>query len=129
MKVLYEGRKYGWVIKLHTQPPNSPDFNLLDLGLFRSLLSTTWDRDMMDIQDILTVAREAFNNLKPRTINDTILPLYQHMECSMMVMGGNNFKTPHMKKAKRRRCGEDLEVYTCSEQAFKISIEKLEEGN
>jgi hypothetical protein len=32
-----EGRKNGWKIKVVTQPPQSPDLNVNDLGFFRSL--------------------------------------------------------------------------------------------
>lgn len=30
VEVLYNGNRYGWDINLDTQPPNSPDFNVLD---------------------------------------------------------------------------------------------------
>jgi hypothetical protein len=32
-----EGRKDGWKIQVVTQPPQSPDLNVNDLGFFRSL--------------------------------------------------------------------------------------------
>jgi len=39
LEVVYQEKKYGWDINLLTRPPNSPDMNILDLGLFRSLQS------------------------------------------------------------------------------------------
>ena len=32
--VAEHGLRYGWDIRLDNQPPNSPDFNILDLGFF-----------------------------------------------------------------------------------------------
>lgn len=127
MDVIFNGNRYGWDINLQTQPPNSPDFNVLDLGLFRSLQSTTWDKDIREIRDIVKTAEGAFKSLNPHTLNDTFLSLQKHMECAMGVEGGNNFKEPHMKKVERRRSGEDIETFTCSEEAYNIATAKLEQ--
>lgn len=62
-----------------------PDFNVLDLGLFRQRQSATWDRDIKDIADIVQTAEEAFRKLDLRTINDSFLSLQNHMECYMLV--------------------------------------------
>jgi len=45
----------------------------------------------------------------------------------MSVEGGNNYKEPHMKKVKRRKAGEDIETFTCSEEAYNIAINKLKQ--
>lgn len=52
-----------------------PDFYVLDLGLFRSIQSTTWNRDIKNIRDIVKTAEEAFNSLDSYTLNDTFLSL------------------------------------------------------
>ena len=57
MNVVLNGNKYGWDINLDKQPPNSPDFNVLDLGLFRAIQSMTWDTDMRDIRDIIKTSQ------------------------------------------------------------------------
>lgn len=51
------------------------------------------------------------------------------MNSLMLVGGGNNYKEPHIKKEKRRRSGEDIEVQTCNEEAYNIATTKLEEYN
>ena len=56
MEVLFKGNRYGWDINLRTQPP---DFNILDLGLFRSIQSATWDKDIKDIADIVKTVHPA----------------------------------------------------------------------
>lgn len=49
------------------------------------------------------------------------------MQSCMLVGGGINFKEPHMNKEKRRQAGEDIEVFTCSEEAYKTAYAKLNE--
>ena len=39
----------GWNIKLPSQPPQSPDLNKTNLGLFRSLQALTWYDDYNDL--------------------------------------------------------------------------------
>lgn len=68
---------------MDTQPPNSPNFNILDLGLFRSLQSIIWDKDIRNILDIVQTVKDAFEALDPRTLNDTFLSLQTHMEAAM----------------------------------------------
>lgn len=126
--VAFNGKKYGWDIQLRTQPPNSPDFNVLDLGLFRAIQSTTWDKDITNIRDIVNTAEYAFWNLDPHTLNDTFLSLQKHMECSMSVAGGNNFKEPHMNKVRRRAAGENIETFICSEEAYNIATAAIEQN-
>lgn len=41
---------------------------------------------------------------------------------------GNNFKEPHMDKARLRRTGEHMEVLTCNEDAYNNVMDKLEES-
>lgn len=127
LEVLYQGNRYGWDINLDIQPPNSPDFNILDLGLFRSLQSTTWDSNITDIRDIVNTAEKAFKELDPLTLNDTFLSLQNHMESSMLVGGGNNFKEPHLNKERRRRAGENIELFMCSEEAYNIANAKVKQ--
>lgn len=129
LQVVYQGNKYSWNINLDTQPPNSPDFNILDLGLFRSLQSTTWDTDMHNIREIVETAEDAYNKLDSHTLNDTFLSLQNHMHSSMLVGGGNNYKEPHLKKEKRRRSGEDLQVLSCSEAAYNIATAEIHNLN
>lgn len=83
---------------MDTQPPNSPDLNILDLGLFRTLQSTTWDKDIRNIRDIDQKAKDAFEAQDPRTLNDTFLSLQKHMEAAMYVEGGNNFERSYGKR-------------------------------
>lgn len=75
MEVVFNENRYSWDINLHTPPPNSPDFNVLDMGLFRAIQSTAWDKDITNVRDIAKTAKRAFDNLDPHTLNDTFLSL------------------------------------------------------
>lgn len=83
---------------------------------------------MKKFRDIVAAAKNAFKNLNPHTLKDTFLSIQKHMECSMMVDGGNNFKDLYMNKSKRRNCEEDIEHFVCSEEEYNIAIEKLEQS-
>lgn len=76
----------------------------------------------------MKTAEDAFKSLNPNTINDTFLSLQKHMECCMSVEEGNNFKEPHMDKARGKRAGEDIETFICSKEAYNIATAKLEES-
>ncbi|KAH9079770.1 hypothetical protein Ae201684P_010209 [Aphanomyces euteiches] len=67
-------------INVSNQPANSPDFNVLDLGIFNS------------------IQKAAFCELPMETIGKSFITLQKVMELSMSDNGGNNFKLPHMSK-------------------------------
>ncbi|ETV97219.1 hypothetical protein H310_09601 [Aphanomyces invadans] len=64
-------------IGIANQPPNSPDFNVLDLGCFNE---------------------QSLVELPVNTLAKTFITLPKVMECALLDSGGNNFKMPHMKK-------------------------------
>lgn len=53
LEILTAGSKGGWNIQLTFQPSNSPDMNILDLGLFASLQSLQYRKHMRNIKDII----------------------------------------------------------------------------
>lgn len=50
----------------------------------------------------------------------TFFSFLAHIECSMTVNGGDNYKEPHIHKAVRRKNGEDIERYICDNDNFLI---------
>lgn len=126
--IVENGQRYGWDIRLVNQPPNSPDFNVLDLGLFRAMQSATQDHEMKNNREIVEYATKAFEEMTASSLNDSFLSLQKHMESAMLKEGGNNFKEPHVKKVKRRRAGEDIEVFKCSDEAYSTATVKLEQS-
>lgn len=108
----------GWNINIVSQPAQSPDFNVLDLGLFSVLQSLQQSKRMTSVPSIITAVKEAFNELKRETLDNTFLTLMSVMEQCLANEGGNQYSTPHLKKAVRRRNDEDLRSLPCSTIAY-----------
>ncbi|VEU43698.1 unnamed protein product [Pseudo-nitzschia multistriata] len=95
----------GWNITVKTQPPNSPDMNVLDLGFFNSIQSLQYKKRSKDIDHLIANVEEAFDECKRETLNNVFLSLQACMEASLGVDGDNNYKLPHMGKASLMREG------------------------
>jgi len=48
----------GFDIRLICQPPNSPDFNILDLGFFRAIQAIQYKKNAKTMEDLLPVVQE-----------------------------------------------------------------------
>jgi hypothetical protein len=55
----------GWKIRLICQSANSPDMNILDLGLFRALQSVQQANPSNTKDKLIAVVRETFQELPP----------------------------------------------------------------
>ncbi|GJN31965.1 hypothetical protein PR202_gb20429 [Eleusine coracana subsp. coracana] len=51
-------KKDGFDIRLVCQPPNSPDFNILDLGFFRAIQSIQYKMAAKTVQDLVPIVQE-----------------------------------------------------------------------
>jgi len=116
------GMEGGWSIQLKNQPPNSPDLNILDLGFFNTIQSLQYEKAPRDIDELIAVVVDSFHGVTSEKLDNNFLTLQKVMECIMEYSEGNNYKLPHMQKAKKRREGRleisiriDQEVY---EKAF-----------
>lgn len=105
-------------MRLAAQPAQSPDLNVLDLGLFSALQSLQQTKKMTSVPDIISAVKEAFSELERDTLDNSFLTLMSVMEQCLAVRGGNDFSIPHCKKRSRRVKGEDLRALECSESAY-----------
>ena len=60
-------------ICLPFQPPNSPDFNVLDLGFFNSIQALQHHNAPRTIDDLIKCTVDAFAEVELDTLNDTFL--------------------------------------------------------
>ena len=103
----------GWNIQMVFQPPQSPDFNVLDLGLFRSIQSLQYQSFPKDLDELISKVKEAWDEFEPDVNKYTWLTLQTVMKEVLKVKGGNNYKIPHMGKRSLDRQGilpTDIEV-------------------
>ncbi|KAF0703262.1 hypothetical protein AaE_015466 [Aphanomyces astaci] len=85
-------------IEVKNQPPNSPDFNVLDLGFFNSIQSLQYQKSTRTIEELIDAVETSFYELPVDTVSKTFITLQKVMEKCIEIHGSNDYKLPHMKK-------------------------------
>jgi hypothetical protein len=88
----------GFDIRLMCQPPNSPDFNVLDLGFFAAIQALQQKIVTKTTDELIEAVQTAFDEYSSVDSNKIFLTLQASMIESMKVKGYNNYKIPHMNK-------------------------------
>jgi hypothetical protein len=105
----------GWTVKVVTQPAQSPDLNINDLGFFHSLKSKikkikaySTDRD-----EFIDLVKQAFEEYPMETLDSIWGCLYNVYREILKNDGGNQYKIPHnggRNRAKNGLTSVDLTV-------------------
>lgn len=103
----------GFDIRLTCQPPNSPDFNILDLGFFRAIQSLQQKMRARTTPELVRAVEKAFNDYSPIKLNYVWLTLQLCMKEAMKLEGGNRYKIPHINKKRLQRLGSLPTQITC----------------
>ncbi|KAG7339952.1 hypothetical protein IV203_025002 [Nitzschia inconspicua] len=90
-------------VKLYTQPAQSPDLNVNDLGFFSSLQSRYYQTSPKDALDLIEMVEETYKNYPARKLNRIWLTLQSAMNKIIEERGDNDNKIPHMGKASLER--------------------------
>ncbi|XP_042009191.1 uncharacterized protein LOC121757765 [Salvia splendens] len=93
----------GFKIHLICQPPNSPDTNILDLGFFRAIQTLQHEKPCNNVDTLLENVCSSYEELSPQTLNKVFLSLQACLTEIMVFRGGNNYKVPHINKARLER--------------------------
>ncbi|POM59945.1 hypothetical protein PHPALM_31254 [Phytophthora palmivora] len=101
--IVAAGTEGEWNIRLLFQPPNSPDMNCLDLGLFASLQVKQHREVVTGIEGKIESVKSAYMETDDVDQDNIFLTLQACMVCVLRDGGGNQYKIPHMSKAKQRR--------------------------
>jgi len=124
-ELLMECSKEGRDIEIKSQPPNSPDFNVLDLGFFNSIQSLQHHSSPKTIGELIECVIGAFNSSDKEKLNNVFLTFQTCMESAMLVAGGNQYKMQRMGKEKLSREGRLPVTITCSENSILKANESL----
>jgi hypothetical protein len=92
-------------ITIYCQPPNSPDTNILDLGLFNALQSAYWSHAPKNSGDIIKMVEETYKNYPADKINRIFVTLQSIYDCIILEYGDNHYTIPHLNKEKLEREG------------------------
>jgi hypothetical protein len=100
-------------ITIYAQPPNSPDTNILDLGLFNAIQSAYWTHAPKNSGDIIKMVEQTYKDYPAYKINRIFVTLQAIYDNIIVEHGDNHYKLPHMNKEKMERNGtlpRELEV-------------------
>lgn len=124
-EVSAKGREGDWNINLTSQPANSPDFNVLDLGYFNSIQSISQKNEYENLQDLVDAVTQSFDELSKDTLNASFLSLQKVFESSLMVDGGNSYRMPHMGKRKISSTDQFNHVVECDPDLYNKASQKV----
>ncbi|XP_021742724.1 uncharacterized protein LOC110708806 [Chenopodium quinoa] len=80
------------------QPAQSPETNVLDLGLFSVIQSLQYQSFPRNLDDLIKEVARAFQEFDPTLNKYTWITLQSCLIKILEKQGGNNFTPPHMKK-------------------------------
>ncbi|KAG7337159.1 hypothetical protein IV203_035373 [Nitzschia inconspicua] len=86
-------------VKLYTQPAQSPDLNVNDLGFFNSLQSRYYQTAPKDALELIEMVEETYKNYPAKKLNRIWLTLQSVMNQVINQRGDNDYTIPHMKKS------------------------------
>ncbi|XP_042022940.1 uncharacterized protein LOC121770239 [Salvia splendens] len=82
----------GFKFHLVSQPANSPDTNVLDLGFFRAIQSLQDDKLATNMDELLANVWRSFEELTPQTLNKVFLTLQSCLTKILEVHGGQQLQ-------------------------------------
>lgn len=112
----------GINMRMHAQPPNGPDFNILDLGFFRALQATRYTLPRHNKDQLIDAVKQAFDRCPAVKLNRLFLTLQSCLDESLKFSGGNKCKIPHMNKAKMEKEKTLPLALTLSREAYEMAI-------
>ena len=126
--LVWAGTDDGWDIRMSYQPPNSPDFNVLDLGFFSAIQNLQQQQTINTIDNLIAATVDAYNNFSAPKINNIFLTLQSCMEESMKAAGCNQYKIPHTNKEKLEREGRLPVSIICDPNVLAEAREAIDES-
>ena len=97
------GTKRVPFVRFVFQPPQSPDTNVLDLGIFNALSGAVskinMNNGVSDIDALVKSSQEAFDQLDEETLKSVFLTKKLILREIIRSRGNNDFKLPHKAKS------------------------------
>ena len=93
-------------IILHTQPANSLDVNVNDLGFFNLLQSQYWRTNPLNANQLIKMVLDTFAAYDKGKLNRIWLTYMMVLNKILEHGGRNDYKLGHLKKAKLERQGQ-----------------------
>ena len=94
------------IVLLYTQPANSPDLNINDLGFFRALQSSYLQYSPTNARELIEAVERTYREYPMDKINRIWLSLIGCTNCIIDCHGDNTYSIPHMNKVKLEQLGQ-----------------------
>jgi len=107
-------------IKLVTQPANSPDVNVNDLGFFNALQAMYHSYCPMNSLELIEMVTMCYNEYPTNKINRIWLTYQSCLNEIIKCNGHNNYKIPHMNKDRLERLNRLPTVLDVCEEALAL---------
>jgi hypothetical protein len=100
-----QGSLDGWNIQFITQPAQSPDLNILDLGFFASLKARVSHLKIgaNNLEDLMDRVENAYDDYDRETLDAIWAQLFSVYKCILEVKGGNDYTLPHAGNRKNQK--------------------------
>jgi hypothetical protein len=108
-------------ITMYTQPPNSPDLNILDLGLFNAIQAAYHRCAPRNQVQLIEMVERTYNEFPISTINRVWLSLMCCFNEILEQHGNNDYKVPHMSKSRLERLNQLPTVIDISDDALTMA--------
>lgn len=114
-------------LKMDTQPAQSPDLNINDLGFYNSLKSrVNLTKDTGgSLQNMIDTVYEEFDSYDAKTLTRLWANLVENYRQIIEHLGGNAYKNPHSGISVRERAGENVIDYAVHEGNFAIAYDHM----
>jgi len=110
----------SYSIKLVTQPANSPDVNINDLGFFNALQAMYHSYCPMNSLELIEMVTMCYNEYPTNKINRIWLTYQSCLNEIIKCNGHNNYKIPHMNKDRLERLNRLPTVLDVCEEALAL---------
>jgi hypothetical protein len=116
----------GLDISIMSQPANSPDMNVLDLGFFASLQSYTDTCSSKNMDELIENVINEYWRYDPFSLRKVFLTLHGCMIEVMKIGGGNRYKVPHIGKDRLQASGTLPRRLGFSRQLYESAVQAVE---
>jgi hypothetical protein len=116
-------------ISFEPQPPNSPDTNICDLGLFNAVQAAYYMTCPKNSMEIIEMVQKTWLEYPHQKINRLFVTLQSIYNMIIETHGSNQFKIPHMNKEQMEREGTLPRELPLSDEAINIVREYNNSNN
>ena len=93
------------MVELVTQPAQSPDLNVNDLGFFASLKSRVWRMNASSIDELVDPIFQQYEEYDSATLERVWQSLFKVYNQTVRKMGDNDFSVEHTGVTARQKAG------------------------